>query len=68
MTLSIERSQERRIGLIARIGRIGGRMTKVAGTFHVPSARPSDSVESKTGHGTWNVPATLRGLVETEAA
>ncbi len=43
-------------------------MTKVAGTFHVPSARPSDSVESNTGHGTWNVPATLRGLVETEAA
>ena len=67
MTLSIERPQERRI---ARIGRSGGRMTKVAGTFHVPSARPSDSVESKTGHGgygTWNVPATLRGLVATEA-
>ncbi len=46
-------------------------MTKVAGTFHVPSARPSDSVESKTGHGgygTWNVPATLRELVAMEAA
>ena len=45
-------------------------MTKVAGTFHVPSARSSDSVESNTGHGghgTWNVPATLRGLVESEA-
>ncbi len=40
-------------------------MTKVAGTFHVPSARPSDSVESNTGHGTWNVPATV--LAATEA-
>ena len=46
-------------------------MTKVAGTFHVPSARPSDSVESKTGHGgygTWNVPATLCELIESETA
>ena len=60
MIFFIELLQERRIG---------GCMTKVAGTFHVPSARPSDSVESKTGHGghgTWNVPATLRAI-ESEA-
>ena len=59
MIFFIELLQERRIG---------GCMTKVAGTFHVPSAHRTGRCECNTGHGTWNVPATLRGLVETEAA
>ena len=38
-------------------------MTKVAGTFHVPSARLTTT---NTGYGTCKVPATLQ-IIETEA-